>query len=61
MSNQYKKMNIEELTQHRKEFQAKIDGPENDGRITADGSADLDYWMDMVEELTAEINSRSGS
>ena len=59
MSNRYSRLSIEQLTQYRKEFQDKIDGPENDGRITTNGSADLDYWIDMVEELTVEIDSRN--
>ena len=58
MSHKYETMNLDELAKARKEFQDKIDGPENDGRLTADGSADLDYWMEMVEELTVEIDKR---
>lgn len=41
-------------------FQAMIDGPENDGRVTASGSADLDYWMDCVEEIDEQLNKRKG-
>ena len=51
-------MSLDELAIERKKFQDKIDGPENDGRITSDGSADLDYWMEMVEDLTKEIAER---
>ncbi len=54
----FKTMDLDELALERKKFQDKIDGPENDGRITSDGSADLDYWMEMVEDLTDEISKR---
>ncbi len=54
----FKTMDLAELAIKRKKFQDKIDGPENDGRVTADGSADLDYWMEMVEDLTNEISKR---
>ncbi|WP_415913239.1 hypothetical protein [Neptuniibacter sp. QD37_11] len=39
--------------------QAKIDDPENNGRTTAGGSMDLDYWMDTVEEIEAELQRRN--
>ena len=58
MSHKYENMDLQQLAEARKGFQDKIDGPENDGRTTAGGSANLDYWMDMVEELTIEINKR---
>ena len=54
----FKTMDLVELAIERKKFQDKIDGPENDGRVTANGSADLDYWMEMVEDLTNEIYKR---
>ncbi len=54
----FKTMDLAELAIKRKKFQDKIDGPENDGRVTADGSAGLDYWMEMVEDLTNEISKR---
>ena len=54
----FKTMDLAELAIERKKFQDKIDGPENDGRVTIDGSADLDYWMEMVEDLTNEISER---
>lgn len=33
----------------------KIFGPENNGRTTANGSMDLDMWMDRQEEIVNEI------
>lgn len=47
-----------ELKRMRDEYRAKIDGPENDHRVTADGSASLDFWMDMIEEINEELFSR---
>lgn len=49
----------EQLYKERNKYQAKIDGPENDGRLTANGSMDLDHWFDMVDDLTAEIEKRA--
>ena len=54
-----KTMTVEELEQKQDEFQAKIDGPENNGRITANGSADLDLWMDTVASIEDELALRS--
>ncbi len=54
-----KDMTSEELVAERKKFQDKIDGPENDGRVTAGGSHSLDYWMDMTEEIDNELLSRA--
>jgi len=54
-----KTMTVEELEQERDDFQAKIDGLENDGRITANGSAHLDSWMIKVESIEDELALRS--
>lgn len=48
---------VEELKAERDRYQAKIDGPENDGRVTVSGSMDLDYWFDTVEKLNAKIEA----
>lgn len=48
----------EKLLEERGEFQAKIDGPENDERLTANSSHDLDYWLDTVEEIDTELSKR---
>jgi hypothetical protein len=58
---QLKDLSLEQLQEERKSFQAKIDGPENDGRLTAGSSAALDFWSDMVEEIDAEIKERTGA
>jgi len=49
---------IEELEISRNHWRAKIDGPENDGRLTSDSSADLDYWMYSIEAIAKEIARR---
>ncbi len=53
-------LSLEQLHTELKKFEDKINGPENDGRITANGSASLDYWMDMVEEIKEELQIRKG-
>ncbi len=50
-----KEMNIDELLIVKKYFREKIDGPENDCRVTSSGSAQLDYWMNMKDECKAEL------
>jgi hypothetical protein len=52
------RMSIDELIDEKAKYQGYIDGPENDGRVTSDGSASLDYWMDMVDDVSEEIASR---
>jgi hypothetical protein len=37
----------------------KIDGPETNGRVTAHGSFDLDYWMDNAEACRNELQRRT--
>lgn len=56
--NQFKGVPTGDLVSLRKVYQDKIDGDENDGRITASGSANLDYWMDMIEDIDKEILRR---
>ena len=51
-------MSYSQLVLDLQMFQRKIDGPENNGRVTSGGSADLDYWMDMVEDIKKEIKKR---
>lgn len=58
---QLKDLSLGQLQEERKSFQAKIDGPENDGRLTVGSSAALDFWFDMVEEIDAEIKERTGA
>jgi hypothetical protein len=52
-------MTDDELRAERQKFQDWIDGPENDGRLTAGSSAYLDYCLDVVEEIDAELERRS--
>jgi hypothetical protein len=51
-------MTPEELQIEKAWYQAKIDGPENNHRITAGGSMDLDHWFDMIEDIETELKSR---
>ncbi len=58
MDTRYHEMANLELWAERQKFQAWIDGPENDGRLTSGSSAQLDYCSDMVEDIDAELERR---
>lgn len=49
----------QDLLSERARLREKIDGPENDGRLTIGSSATLDMWMDEVEEIDKELQRRS--
>lgn len=51
----------EQLLAARAFWKGKINGPENDGRLTADSSAWLDIWMDKVATLNEVIEHRNAS
>jgi hypothetical protein len=53
-------MTLEELQIEKAWYQAKIDGPENNDRVTAYAkrAMNLDFWMDMVEDIDNELKSR---
>jgi hypothetical protein len=51
----------DQLLAARAYWQGKINGPENDGRLTAHSSASLDHWMDLVEEIDEVVARRSAS
>lgn len=57
----FKRYTIRRLYSERKNIQAKIDGPENDGRITASGSNWLDHWMNTIDEINEEIKRRNST
>ncbi len=54
MANKTKEELLSELAEH----QAWIDGPQNDGRLTTDSSANLDYHWDMIDEIKKELANR---
>jgi hypothetical protein len=52
------KMSMPELLKLLREYTEKIDGDENDGRTTLSGSANLDLWLEIVEDIEKHICSR---
>ena len=54
----WKDMTITELKVECQKHQDWIDSDKNDGRLTTDSSAALDYAGDMIEELITEIKCR---
>ena len=46
-----------ELVEKRASLRSKID--DNDGRLTAESSADLDYWHDQLIDVNREIERRA--
>lgn len=54
----YEKLPTEQLRIERSEINKKID--ENDGRLTTDSSADLDYNLDKIEAIDVILANRSG-
>lgn len=53
-----KDKSIEELTEEWWRLRGKIDGPANDGRLTAGSSAQLDAWCDDLEAVETELKAR---
>lgn len=47
-----------QLVEEHAKFQAKINGPDNDGRLTSDSSNALDYWFDMLDEIETAFLKR---
>jgi hypothetical protein len=52
------KLSMPELLKLLREHTEKIDGDENDERTTVSGSANLDLWMEIVEDIEKHICSR---
>ena len=50
------KMSIEELNAEKHNFKKRAE--ENDGRLTASSSADLDYCWDMIDDINKELRER---
>ena len=56
---QLHELNDEQLRAKRAELQSKIDGPENDGRLTVSSSMTLDHWFDQLAAVDQEIAERT--
>lgn len=59
MNMNFDELTTEQLYQEKSKYQSKIDGTENDGRLTVNSSMYLDHWFDMIGDIENEIERRT--
>ena len=60
-SRKLEELSVDELIARRAECHAWIMGPENDGRLSTDSSAQLDYMGDTIEAIEKLLNGKGVS